>query len=242
MNILVTNDDGINSPGIIKLANVASKFGNVTVVAPSIQCSAMSQKLTIFDNIHIHNSDSIADNIKAFSIDGTPTDCVKIAMQIIMETKPDIVFSGINNGYNIGYDIAYSGTIGACFEALQFGIPAIAFSKDFGDDFSSVDPFIEGIVNELINTPISENELFNVNFPNCPANDVRGIIKDAVIAPVMYYKTLYSKELLPDGSYNLHPESQRADASSLNANTDISIISRKYISIGKVVNPVIFPN
>ena len=126
MKILVVNDDSIHAPGIALLAKAAMELGEVTVVAPAHQCSAMSQKITIRGDMRV---DQVADfpvPVKAaYMVDGTPADCVKIAMQYLLEERPDYVFSGINDGYNAGFDIAYSGTLGAAFEAVMNGVPAI---------------------------------------------------------------------------------------------------------------------
>ena len=120
MKILVVNDDSIHAPGIALLAKAAMELGEVTVVAPAHQCSAMSQKITIRGDMRV---DQVADfpvPVKAaYMVDGTPADCVKIAMQYLLEERPDYVFSGINDGYNAGFDIAYSGTLGAAFEAVM---------------------------------------------------------------------------------------------------------------------------
>ena len=126
LNILIANDDGIDSPGIVRLAEAASKFGNVWVAAPSSQCSGMSQKLTIFGEFPVSRPAFPVPVMDAWSIGGTPADCVKLAVNFLMPVKPDVVFSGINFGYNTGFDIAYSGTVGAAMEALINGIPAIA--------------------------------------------------------------------------------------------------------------------
>ena len=117
LNILIANDDGIDSPGIVRLAEAAAKFGSVWVAAPSSQCSGMSQKLTIFGEFPVSRPAFPVSVMDAWSIGGTPADCVKLAVNFLMPVKPDVVFSGINFGYNTGFDIAYSGTVGAAMEA-----------------------------------------------------------------------------------------------------------------------------
>ena len=130
MNILITNDDGINAPGISLLAEAAAQFGNVTVVAPASQCSAMSHRITLDRPMGLRKHEWGMDGVTAYSLDGTPADCIRAALDAIMPEKPDVVLSGINHGYNVGYDIAYSGTVGAAMEALMSGIPAIALSQN----------------------------------------------------------------------------------------------------------------
>ena len=118
-NILIVNDDGIHSEGIVRLAQAASRFGRVWVAAPDEQCSGMSQKISIFDPILVRPYDFPAPVEAAWSIGGTPADCVKVAVGYLLDGAPDLVLSGINNGYNAGFDNAYSGTIGAAAEALS---------------------------------------------------------------------------------------------------------------------------
>ena len=126
MRIMVVNDDGIESDGIRRLAGMAAELGEVWVLAPRHQCSAMSQRITIRGDMRVDKVRDFPVPVKAaYKVDGTPADCLKIAMQYLLEEKPDYVFSGINDGYNAGFDIAYSGTLGAAFEAVMNGVPAI---------------------------------------------------------------------------------------------------------------------
>ena len=129
MKILIVNDDSISAPGIAVLAKAAAQIGEVTVVAPAEQCSALSQKLTLRETLSVERVKDFPVDVKAaWKVGGTPVDCVKVALDYILKEKPDLVLSGINNGYNVGFDIAYSGTLGAAFEAVRNGIPAMAFS------------------------------------------------------------------------------------------------------------------
>ena len=129
MKILIVNDDSISAPGIEVLARAAAKFGDVWVVAPATQCSAMSQRMTLRETLELRKCDDFPVEVKgAWSVSGSPVDCVKVALTNVMEEKPDLVLSGINNGYNVGFDTAYSGTLGAAFEAARNGLQAIALS------------------------------------------------------------------------------------------------------------------
>ena len=165
LNILIANDDGIDSPGIVRLAEAAAKFGSVWVAAPSSQCSGMSQKLTIFGEFLVSRPAFPVDVMDAWSIGGTPADCVKLAVNFLMPVKPDVVFSGINFGYNTGFDIAYSGTVGAAMEALINGIPAIAFSSQHDGSSDVTDKYLVPVIEELLSSPIGRGEIWNVNFP-----------------------------------------------------------------------------
>src|SRR6187455_467136 len=121
--ILVTNDDGVHSPGIRLLADTLAPFGDVTVVAPIQEASAIGHALTLRRPLRI---DTIAPNV--FAVDGTPTDCVNIAITHILKGKPDLVVSGINKGWNLGDDITYSGTVSGALEGALLGPPGIAVS------------------------------------------------------------------------------------------------------------------
>ena len=239
MRILVTNDDGIESEGIRRLAAVASQFGEVIVAAPCDQCSAMSQKLTIFREFEAKQTDLGIRGVKAYSVDGTPADCVKIAVHYLSDIMPDFLFSGINNGYNAGFDIAYSGTIGAAFEALQFGIPSIAFSKQFGHDYSAVDIYIEQIANDLVSSPPPPGCLYNVNFPNCSPGEVQGILTGRSVAKTSYYIDNYSVTSPGPGILSAKPGAVVVSPSDVDDGSDIDALFRNYISVGIVKNPVL---
>ena len=151
MKILVVNDDSIHAPGIALLAKAAMELGEVTVVAPAHQCSAMSQKITIRGDMRVDQAADFPVPVKAaYMVDGTPADCVKIAMQYLLVERPDYVFSGINDGYNAGFDIAYSGTIGAALESVMNGIPAIAFSAREFCDPGAMEVYLPRVLQELL--------------------------------------------------------------------------------------------
>ena len=150
MRILAVNDDGIRSPGLAALVRAVSGFGEVWVVAPSEQCSGMSQKLSLFNEMPLREADFPVPVMGAWSLGGTPADCVKVALDHLLDFKPDYVFSGVNDGWNAGYDIAYSGTIGACYEAVMNGIPAIAFSAQGRGDLEIAEEYMLPLARELM--------------------------------------------------------------------------------------------
>ena len=173
MDILITNDDGIASRGIIKLAKLAKAFGNVTVIAPKRQCSAMSQMITLRCDIKVAKEDFPVEGVKAYSITGTPADCIKVGIAYL-KLKPDYVFSGINNGYNTGFDIAYSGTVAAGMEAVMNGIPAIAFSVEVDGEFDTIDGYLQDITKKLIERQPLTDGIWNVNFPGSFIGELKG--------------------------------------------------------------------
>ena len=190
-NILIVNDDGIESYGIAKLAAMAANFGDVWVVAPEGQCSGMSQRLTIFSELNVQEREFPATVRAAYSVSGTPADCVKTAIKSLLPIKPDVVFSGINSGFNTGFDIAYSGTVGAAMEALLNGVPAIAFSETHVGCREVTDMFLYEIARELIKRPLA-GEIWNVNFPDCTLNEYRGILRDVKIEPHCFFENFYN--------------------------------------------------
>ena len=226
---LIVNDDGIHSEGIVRLAQAASRFGRVWVAAPDEQCSGMSQKISIFDPILVRPYDFPAPVEAAWSIGGTPADCVKVAVGYLLDGAPDLVLSGINNGYNAGFDNAYSGTIGAAAEALMKGIPAIAFSRGLNADFEVAEHYLPLLLEELMAAPPVPWELWNVNFPAVPLRDCKGVLYGRRLAPVQLYQELYRREDRPDGSFTLLNTSTPIDASG--APEDSDICSHSYRSV-----------
>ena len=170
MRILVTNDDGIFSEGLKLLAASLAEIGEVIVVAPDREQSASSHSLTLHRPLRIRK-------VKPhwFTVDGTPTDCVNMAIQgLLKEERPDLVVSGINFGVNLGNDVTYSGTVSAAFEANLQQLPAIAFSLEVeeGYSFERAATLAGGIVKTLVADKLPSDLLLNVNFPVGPPKGV----------------------------------------------------------------------
>ena len=146
--ILITNDDGIYSEGIIRLARATVEFGEVWVVAPDSQRSAMSHSVTLRHSIKTWEVDFPVAKVHAYAWDGTPADCVRIGGLNIVPGKPDHVFAGINYGYNVATDLQYSATAGAAFEASFQRIHAIAFSEDACEMHEVTDRYLQEIIAE----------------------------------------------------------------------------------------------
>ena len=235
MKILIVNDDSISAPGIAVLAKAAAEFGEVFVVAPARQCSAMSQKLTIHGDMEWKRvTDFPAAVREAWSLDGTPVDCVKVALMHLLKEKPDLVLSGINNGYNTGADIAYSGTLGAAFEAARNGIPAIALSVTGDDHLDGVVPHLAEVLKELMRSPLEYGMVWNVNFPaNRPGNP-KGILRDRIPASVSLYRETYIESVKTDGTVTLTCQGIPTSLEALEENSDARAVKTGYISIGKV--------
>lgn len=165
MNILLTNDDGYNSEGILKLKEKLVKYGRVVIVAPLEHMSAKSASMTI-GNIQVFDKGN-----DTFAIDGTPVDCVSFALAAL-DIDFDLVVSGCNNGLNLSYDTMYSGTIGAALEALSYRKPAIAVSAEV-NHFDKIE-FFDKVWNFIMNNNLLSNEyLLNINFPVTDVKDIK---------------------------------------------------------------------
>ena len=232
--ILITNDDGITADGIIRLAKAATKFGEVWVVAPESQRSAMSHSITLRTYIDVWKVDFPVEGVHAYAISGTPADCVRIGVLNIMPQKPDVVFSGINFGYNSATDLQYSATAGAAFEARFQGIRAIAFSEGMTDCHEVTDKYLEQVIEELIDKELGYGEIWNVNFPDCKVGEERGILRDRTVDTGSFYHDGYTEEKIDSGVIRMRVNGIYNEEAT--EGTDFKAIVDKYISIGKVKN------
>lgn len=182
MNILISNDDGVFAPGILAAKQAVEDLGNVTVVAPDKNNSSVGRRLTLFKHLKI-NKCELEDGSLAYSVSGSPADSVVVGANYIMDEKPDLVITGINQGVNISCDITSSGTVCAAFEAVSLGIPAIAVSlfmdpktsykqDENGEwfldyDFTLTKKVLHDIVLKIIEDGFPEGvDLFNLNVPS----------------------------------------------------------------------------
>lgn len=178
MKILCTNDDGINAPGIGVLATIAQTLSDdVWVVAPEMDQSGVSHSLSLNNPLRLRKLSE-----KKFAVKGTPSDCVVMGVRHVLQPEPpQVVLSGVNRGQNLAEDVRYSGTIAAAMEATIMGIPAIALSQAYGEEGRSTlnweccQKHAPSIIRRLLDFGVPKNTLFNVNFPNCSSEDVKGI-------------------------------------------------------------------
>ena len=176
--ILVSNDDGITSPGIRHLIEAMTQLGEVVVVAPDSPQSGMGHAITIGNTLRLDKSE-LFPGVEAWQCSGTPADCVKIAKHhILKDRRPDLVVSGINHGANTSVSILYSGTMSAAIEAAMEGLPAIGFSLcEYGWDanFEHTLPYLISIAKEALTKGIPEGVALNVNFPAKQEEPIKGI-------------------------------------------------------------------
>lgn len=175
--ILVTNDDGVHSPGLISLFNAMKKLGDAFIVAPDRERSAVSHALTMHRPIR---AEKLRKNV--YSLNGTPTDCVAIGVNKILPEKPVFVVSGINKGANLGDDLTYSGTVSAAMESTIMGIPSFAVSLSMKKKSLSSRSFVTAaevafeIGRYILEHSLPYDTLLNVNVPDVPAKSIRGFI------------------------------------------------------------------
>lgn len=172
MRILLSNDDGYQAPGLASLAQAVSTVAAIDVVAPERDRSGASNSLTLGFPLRMHKADN------GFSyVDGTPTDCVHLAITGILEHEPDIVISGINRGANLGDDVIYSGTVAAAMEGRFLGLPAMAVSLvgQEGKHFETAAAVVLDLLDELANEPLPADTILNINVPDVPVDQLRGM-------------------------------------------------------------------
>lgn len=172
--ILITNDDGIYSSGIKQLWKSIHPFADVIIVAPATEQSGVSMSLTLRQPVSYEKIEWFDNKTHACALRGTPADCVKIATNIIMPRKPDLIVSGINKGNNAGRNVFYSGTVGAVMEGIMQEIPGIAFSIDdeFNPQYLHLEAYIPQIVKYTLNNTLPHGTFLNVNFPK---DEIKGI-------------------------------------------------------------------
>jgi 5'-nucleotidase len=158
--ILLTNDDGLWSPGLETLARMASRFGRVVAVAPDSNRSAVSSALSLHNILRLTDLGS-----ERYACDGTPVDCVLVGAHSVLDRKPDWVLSGVNQGYNLGEDVFYSGTVGAAFEGSLCGARAAAFSLAPEGGLALAEPWIQKFLERWEAMALPANRIWNLNFP-----------------------------------------------------------------------------
>lgn len=225
INILVSNDDGVTAPGIKALAAELTKIANVLVVAPDRNCSAASNSLTLTNPLRINNLEN-----GAIAVNGTPSDCVHLAIRELCPVEPDIVVSGINAGANMGDDTLYSGTVAAAMEGRFLGLPAIAVSL-VGKELRHYDSaaiYAAKIVQGLLEHPINNDQILNVNVPDLPLEQIKGMRITRLGSRHKAEGMIKTQDPAGRDIYWLGPPGKEQDAS---ADTDFGTVEQGYVSI-----------
>lgn len=178
MRILLTNDDGINAPGLTALERIAARLSDdIWICAPAEEQSGAGHSLTLNHPVRLRQHDA-----RRFSVTGTPTDAVTMALKKLLPERPDLILSGVNRGANLGDDVTYSGTVSAAFEGALAGVRAVALSQVYSAEglgdrvpFEAAEHWGEAVLRPLLDAPFAERTLVNVNFPPVGAEEVKGI-------------------------------------------------------------------
>lgn len=227
-SILVTNDDGIFAPGIYALWEAMQEIGDVTIVAPDTEKSAVGHAITITDPIRVEQIHR-KNGFEGFAVKGTPADCVKIAGRSLMKTPPDIVVSGINSGANVGSNIIYSGTVSAATEGTILGIPSIAVSLNSikGGDMTVSQKVAQIVAKKVLKNGLPSGVLLNVNVPNIPEESIKGyrLTKQGKLV----FKDQFEKREDPRGKFYYWMKGEMIN--DTDSSTDGYAIQNDYISI-----------
>lgn len=227
MNILITNDDGIDNIRIVKLAEIASRMGDVYVIAPDCQKSAVSHALTIRKHLSLKKVDFPVSVTAAYSLSGTPCDCVKTAISCKIADHFDLVLSGINEGPNMGADTLYSGTVAAALEGACWGIPSFAVSM-MGEDFSAIDVYLYDILMEYKDRGVSPRGIWNINFPDSALHVVKGG-KETVPDTISAVREDYKMISLGENEWDIEPAIKMNKKFS--QGSDFEAVHNGYVSI-----------
>lgn len=231
MLILVTNDDGIYAPGIHHLASCMPENADIYIVAPESPHSGQSSAITVKNPLRItEHKEFEKGRIKAFSINGTPVDCVKLAIHTILPGNPDLCVAGINHGSNAGNSIIYSGTLGAALETTTLGVQSIGFSlldHSMDADFSECLPYVKQITENVLSKGLPPRVCLNVNFPaNCKINGVK-----VVSAAKSHWTDEYKEYVDPSGHKFYLLTGDLVNEEPENPGTDLYWLERQYGSI-----------
>ena len=197
LNILISNDDGIDAPGIVALAREISKFASVTVAAPAQSASGASHSKTSGEPIFL--AEAVKDGVRWYGIRATPATCVRLALESLLTEKPDFVLSGINRGENLGVITFYSATLGSAREAAFSGITSIALNLESGPnmDYTAAAEFAAALVQSLEKNPIKAGLFLNVNVPALPKDKLKGVLAVPIDLQPPYER--FEKGTTPDG-------------------------------------------
>lgn len=233
MRILISNDDGIYSSGIKALSEGLAKEHDIYVVAPDRERSATGHSLTLHRPLRIDEVNHLNDVKLSYSTDGTPSDCVKIAIGAILKDPPEIVLSGINHGPNMGSDVLYSGTVSAAMEGAIYNIPSIAVSiaDHKPQDFSTSVTFILKLLGIINKVEFPDRTLLNINIPSLPLTEIAGIkVTDLGVRP---YNDYFVKRVDPRGKTYYWLAGEAIEDQEL-PGTDVYAVKNNMISITPV--------
>ena len=235
IHILITNDDGIHAEGLQYLSDCLHESNSslkLSIVAPDRERSAVGHAITMHKPLRVEKIKFLHNPaLSGYSVNGTPSDCVKLAVEAILENKPDLVISGINRGSNLGTDVLYSGTVSAAVEGLILGIPSIAVSltsKGEEIDYKYAAGFISKLIPALIKSDLKPTTLLNVNVP-ADTGSVKGVRVTSLGS--RRYSNTFEKRTDPRGMFYYWMAGEVVEDDSEDADSDTRAVREKYISV-----------
>jgi 5'-nucleotidase len=232
LRILLTNDDGVYAPGLRALRTELKKIGEVTVVAPVGEQSAVGHSITLLTPLLVQEVLDENNEPMGWAVEGRPADCVKLALLELLKEPPDVVISGLNAGSNAGINVLYSGTVAAAIEGAFFRKTSIAISLEYNKpkplDFSSAARLARNVIEQILDHPVSEGSLFNVNIPNLENGPIRGV--RVVPQNVAAYTEKYDRRVDPRGRVYFWsgPDFRCLDP---HPDTDVTAMAEGYITV-----------
>lgn len=225
MHILLSNDDGYMAQGLVTLAQALADYADITVVAPDRNRSAASNSLTLETPLRAKKSDN-----GFIRVDGTPTDCVHLALTGLLDQEPDMVIAGINHGENLGDDVLYSGTVAAATEGRFLGLPAIAISLATFDPrhFETAAAVAVTLMQKIVSDPLPKDTLLNVNVPDIPLNDLKGYQSTRLGQRHKAEPVIKAQDPRGNNVYWVGPPGTEQDAGE---GTDFYAIKQGYVSV-----------
>ena len=227
--ILLTNDDGIHAEGLRYLLTAAEKIGQVSIVAPETEQSAVGHSITLYDPIKAHEI-TRSGIFYGYGISGTPADSVKLALYSLLPRRPDLVISGINNGANLGINVLYSGTVSAATEAAILGVPSMAVSLDAKKEppFEWALPHVQTLARWVINNGLPHGVALNINIPALPPDRIKGF--KVTKQGLSRFNESFERREDPRGNHYYWLSGQ-ATADETDERIDIVAVKAGYISI-----------
>lgn len=228
MRILITNDDGVLAPGIEILAKEIAKIAEVDIMAPDRNRSGASNSLTLLNPLRVRQLSN-----GAYSVDGTPTDCVHLALTGYFEHKFDLVISGINEGSNLGDDVLYSGTIAAAMEGCNLGVPSIAVSSVSRDvqHYDTAAKIVRSIAERILSTGLPLKNMININVPDLELDKIKGI---EITRLGTRHNAEATQKLLDPRSRPIYWIGEPGREEDAGEGTDFYAVNRGYVSVTPV--------
>lgn len=233
MKFLLTNDDGISSPGLAAIVDVMKQYGEVFVVCPDRDQSGVGHSITFREPLQVQETTVFGEDVKAWTVSGTPADCVKVALDVLLPDTIDFVVSGMNLGSNVGRDSYYSGTIGAAREATYYGLPAVAVSLDIliGEltDFKEVGNLFNNVIGRVLKNKFTPDLFLNINIPNLDEAECKGVKLAELDFGIQ--RNSYIRESTPSGGVDYWLKGQSTQLTFAALEGDFSLLQEGYITV-----------